>query len=108
MTLMGELDVVGYDADIANTKEARGRLAIDKVRRRLPKPWLGRIWWCWRCPPKPLRAALQSIAPHLGAGTVVTDVTSTKAIVGEWRRIIARCQPICGRASDGWPRKKSA
>ena len=83
---MGELEVVGYDADVANAKEARGRLAIDKVANTVAEAVAGAHLVVLAVPAQAMRTALQSIAPHLSAGTVVTDVTSTKAMVSEWAR----------------------
>ncbi len=94
---MGEVDVIGYDVDIANTKEARGRLSIDKVATTIAEAVNGAHLVVLAVPAQAMQSALRSIAPHLGAGTVVTDVTSTKAVVGEWaREILPTANPFIG------------
>lgn len=94
---MGVLDVVGYDTDIANTKEARGRLAIDKVATTIAEAVAGTHLVVLAVPAQAMRAVLQSLVPHLGAGTVVTDVTSTKALVVEWaRELLPAANPFIG------------
>ena len=105
---MGELEVIGYDANVANTKEARGRLAIDKVANTVAEAVAGAHLVVLAVPAQAMRTALQSLAPHLGAGTVVTDVTSTKAMVGEWARELLPAansfiggHPMAGREKSG-------
>jgi prephenate dehydrogenase len=105
---MGELEVVGYDANTANTKEARGRLAIDKVANTVAEAVAGAHLVVLAVPAQAMRTALQSIAPHLSAGTVVTDVTSTKAMVSEWARELLPAansfiggHPMAGREKSG-------
>jgi prephenate dehydrogenase len=94
---LGQVQVIGYDADKANTKEARGRLAIDVVADSLKQALEGTHLVVLAVPAQTMPALFREIAPLLAAGAVVTDVCSTKAQIAAWAdEILPNVNPFVG------------
>lgn len=81
---LGSLTVVGYDRDRRSLGAARGRLAIDREARDLADAVRGAQVVVLAVPVLAARDLLREIAPLLAAGTLVTDVCSTKAAIMGW------------------------
>ncbi|MFM2309782.1 MAG: hypothetical protein RLY87_1904 [Chloroflexota bacterium] len=94
---LGQIQVIGYDTDRANTKEARGRLAIDVVADTLQQALVGTHVVVLAVPAQAIPAVLRELAPHLEEGAVVTDVCSTKAQIAAWAdEILPKTNPFIG------------
>jgi prephenate dehydrogenase len=94
---MGELEVIGYDANTDHLKEARARLAIDKMAPSMADAVKGAHLVVLAVPALALREVLATIAPSLEPGAVVTDVTSTKGQVAAWaQELLAPSNPFVG------------
>jgi prephenate dehydrogenase len=94
---MGEIEVIGYDANTDHLKEARARLAIDKMAPSMLEAVKGVHLVVLAVPALALREVLATIAPGLEPGAVVTDVTSTKGQVAAWaRELLATGNPFVG------------
>jgi len=94
---LGQIQVIGYDANRANTKEARGRLAIDVVADSLQQAVTGTHLIVLAVPAQAIPAVLRELVPHLEAGAVVTDVCSTKAQIAAWAdEILPKTNPFIG------------
>lgn len=94
---LGEVQVLGYDADKEHTKEARARLAIDIVADSLAAALKGTHVVILAVPVQTMPTVLREIAPHLETGTVVTDVCSTKAQVAAWAaELLPAANPFVG------------
>lgn len=94
---LGAVHVIGYDTDTANTKEARARLAIDTVADSLATALKGTHLVILAVPVQAIPAVMRSIAPLLEAGSVVTDVCSTKAQVSAWAaELLPAANPFVG------------
>lgn len=83
-TGIGPLEIVGFDNDPRATKEARGRLAIDKEARSLAEAVRDAQVVFVAVPVRAVREIFQQLALLLPAGAVVSDVSSTKAQVAAW------------------------
>lgn len=81
---LGALEVVGWDRDQRAVKEARGRLAIDREARTLVEAVRDAQIIVVATPVLAIREVFAQLGPLLAAGTVVTDVASTKAEVAHW------------------------
>ncbi|EFO80527.1 prephenate dehydrogenase [Oscillochloris trichoides DG-6] len=81
---LGPLEVVGYDRDPRAVKEARGRLAIDHEARSLADAVRDAQMVVLATPVRAMRDVLTELATLLPAGTIITDVASTKSEVGQW------------------------
>lgn len=94
---LGQIQVIGYDADRANAKEARGRLAIDIVADSLQQALAGTHVVVLAIPAQAIPAVLRDLVPHLEEGAVVTDVCSTKAQIAAWAdEILPKANPFIG------------
>lgn len=80
---VGDIDVTGADHDQASLDEAAARGAIDRGTTDLAAAVAAAdiIFLC--TPVLRLPSLVKRIAPHLKAGAVVTDVGSTKLLVGK-------------------------
>jgi prephenate dehydrogenase len=81
---LGEIFVVGYDRDRRAVKEARGRLAIDQEAGSLAEAARDAQIVIVATPVQAVREIFAQLGSLLPAGSVVTDVASTKAEVGRW------------------------
>lgn len=81
---LGQLEVVGYDQDGRAIKEARGRLAIDREARSLSEAARDAQIVILATPVRAMEGLLGQLAGLLPAGSLITDVASTKAEVGRW------------------------
>lgn len=81
---LGEITVVGYDANAVHTREARGRLAIDREARSVEDAVRGAHIVVVATPVQAIRDVFAQLAAHLPSGVIVTDVSSTKAQVVAW------------------------
>lgn len=81
---LGAIEVVGWDRDQRAVKEARGRLAIDKEARTLAEAARDAQVVVVATPVQAMRELFGQLAGLLPAGSVITDVASTKAEVGRW------------------------
>lgn len=79
-----DLEVVGYDPARGVAGAARKRGALDREARSAAEAVAGAGMVIVATPVRAMRDVFQEIAPHLGPGTVVTDVGSTKADVMAW------------------------
>lgn len=81
---LGDIEVIGYDRDANVARESRGRLAIDRAARSLADAVDGTDIIVLATPVQTIRAVMQELVPLLAEGMVVTDVASTKLLVGQW------------------------
>ncbi len=94
---LGQIQVIGYDADKANAKEARGRLAIDVVADSLKQALDGTHLVILAVPAQATPALFREMGPLLSTGAVVTDVCSTKAQIAAWAdEILPKTNPFIG------------
>ncbi len=104
---MGNIEVVGYDLSSDNAKEARVRLAIDKIMPTLAEALKGTHLTILAVPARSIPEVMQQIAPLLESGSVVTDVTSTKTQVMQWaaqylpNNTFIGGHPMAGREQSG-------
>ncbi len=82
--LLGALTLTGYDPDSAAVATARGRLAIDRPARTLEEAVGSAEIVVLATPVQAVRGLLETLGPLLSEGSVVTDVSSTKAQVCAW------------------------
>ncbi|HMQ33419.1 MAG TPA: prephenate dehydrogenase/arogenate dehydrogenase family protein [Chloroflexaceae bacterium] len=81
---LGPIEVVGWDRDQRAVKEARGRLAIDREARTLAEAARDAQLVVVATPVQAMREIFGQLASLLPAGSVITDVASTKAEVEGW------------------------
>ncbi len=81
---LGPLEVLGWDSNPQATREARGRLAIDREGRSLAETVSEASIVVIATPVQSMRTILAQLGSLLPAGTIVTDVASTKAEVSKW------------------------
>ncbi|PMP87099.1 MAG: prephenate dehydrogenase/arogenate dehydrogenase family protein, partial [Chloroflexus aggregans] len=81
---LGPIEVVGFDREPRVTREARGRLAIDREARTLAEAVREAQIVIVATPVRAMQEVFQELATLLPAGAVVTDVASTKAQVCRW------------------------
>jgi prephenate dehydrogenase len=105
---LGAVEIIGYDRDPAVTRESRGRLAIDRPARSLAEAIDGTDIIVLATPVQTIRAVMQDLVPLLAEGMVVTDVASTKLLVGQWAAELLPSQvdfigghPMAGREQSG-------
>jgi prephenate dehydrogenase len=105
---LGPITIVGYDRNGRATSDARGRLAIDRQARTLDEALRDAQLVVVAVPAQEVREIFTQIAPLLAHGTIVTDVTSTKAQVIEWaRELLPRTiefiggHPMAGKEQSG-------
>ncbi len=83
---LGQISVTGYDKDRRAIADARGRLAIDRESTNLGEALRDAQLVVVAVPVQAVREVFGAITPLLAAGTVITDVSSTKAEVMQWAR----------------------
>ena len=105
---MGAVEVIGYDTNTTHLKEARGRLAIDKMAASIGDAVKDAHLVVVAVPAQLIPQLFTQIAPHLQIGVVVTDVTSTKAVVAQWATELLPAtahfvggHPMAGRETSG-------
>ena len=81
---LGDITITGYDHDQRATADARNRLAIDKVAKKLEEAIQDAQLIILAVPPQALRELFTTMGPILPHGTVITDVASTKAQIMAW------------------------
>jgi prephenate dehydrogenase len=81
---LGPIEVTGFDRDQRAVKEARGRLAIDKEARTLAEAVRDAQIVVVATPVQAIQELFGQLAMLLPAGSVVTDVASTKTAVSAW------------------------
>lgn len=81
---LGPVELVGFDRDARAMKEARGRLAIDREARSLVEAVRDAQIVVVATPVQAMRELFVQLATLLPAGSVVTDVASTKSEVAAW------------------------
>jgi prephenate dehydrogenase len=79
-----DIEIVGFDQSRSVSGAARKRGALDVEARSAQQAVEGAALVIVATPVGAMRAVFEEIAPHLAAGTVVTDVGSTKADVMAW------------------------
>jgi prephenate dehydrogenase len=107
-TPAGEIHVTGYDHDSRATSAARDRLAIDRKARNLEEAVADAQLVVLATPVQAIYDLLNSLAPLLDKGSIVTDVASTKAQVCDWARELLPAHvdfvgghPLAGREQSG-------
>lgn len=105
---MGVVEVIGYDSDTATLKEARARLAIDKIAPSLAAAVSDAHMVIVAVPAQTIPSVFQQMAPHLVSGVIVTDVTSTKEMISQWATqylpataIFIGGHPMAGKEASG-------
>lgn len=82
------LEVTGFDLDLEHQNYSKKIKAVDSTEWDLSRSVREADLIVLAVPPLAVREVMESIAPHLKAGAVVTDTTSTKAEVMDWARQI--------------------
>ncbi|MEY2845309.1 MAG: hypothetical protein RL076_855 [Chloroflexota bacterium] len=105
---MGAVEVVGYDTNTAHLKEARARLAIDKMVSSIADAVKDAHLVVVAVPAQLIPHVFTQMAPHLQTGVVVTDVTSTKEVIAKWAAELLPAStffvgghPMAGRETSG-------
>lgn len=83
-----DLQVSGWDRDPATVAMARDRGVIERGFDTLAEAVVGADLVVVATPVLAVRAVFEQIAPHLGPGTIVSDVASTKVQVLEWAQLL--------------------
>lgn len=78
------LEVTGFDLDLDHQNYAKKIKAVDRTEWDLAKAVREADMVVVAVPPLAVRDVFESMAPHLKAGAIVTDTTSTKAQVMAW------------------------
>ncbi len=82
------LSVTGFDLDLENQNYSKKLKAVDNTEWDLTRAVRDADLVVLAVPPLAIRDVMESIAPNLKDGAVVTDTASTKADVMEWARTI--------------------
>ncbi len=105
---IGHITITGFDRDPKVTREARGRLAIDREARTLAEAVHDAQIVVVATPVRAIRDVFSELASLLPNGTIVTDVASTKAIVCRWASELLPStvtfiggHPMAGREQSG-------
>jgi prephenate dehydrogenase len=105
---LGSVQVTGYDNHSGATRTARGRLAIDRQATTMAEAVSDAHLVVLATPVRAIQPILAQLASVLPAGTVVTDVASTKAQVCAWARALlpdtvdfVGGHPMAGREQAG-------
>ncbi|MEI2617179.1 MAG: prephenate dehydrogenase [Thermomicrobiales bacterium] len=80
------LSITGFDLDLEHQNYSKKLKAVDNTEWDLTRAVQGADLIVLAVPPLTVRGVMESIAPHLKDGAVVTDTTSTKAEVMDWAR----------------------
>ncbi len=80
----GGVEVIGYDPSASTERAARNRGAIGRAGRDLPDAVRDASVIIIATPLSAMPEVMAQIAPHLAAGSLVTDTGSTKAQVMRW------------------------
>ncbi len=105
---IGHITITGFDRDPKVTREARGRLAIDREARTLAEAVHDAQIVVVATPVRAIRDVFSELASLLPNGTIVTDVASTKAMVCRWASELLPStvtfiggHPMAGREQSG-------
>jgi prephenate dehydrogenase len=82
------LSVTGFDLDLEHQNYSKKIKAVDSTEWDITKAVRDADMVVVAVPPMAVEEVFRSIAPHLKAGAIVTDVTSTKVQIMEWAREI--------------------
>ncbi|MCG8346384.1 MAG: prephenate dehydrogenase/arogenate dehydrogenase family protein [Chloroflexales bacterium] len=83
-SLLGEVEIVGFDQNNRAIKDARGRLAIDREARSIAEVVRNAQIVIVATPVQAIRDIFTQLATLLPAGVIVTDTASAKAQVCAW------------------------
>lgn len=78
------VELVGHDISYSTAKMAQRRGAVDSVSANLPRAVETATMVIIATPVMAIREILETIAPNLSSGCIVTDTASTKQAVIEW------------------------
>ena len=81
-------EIVGHDKDSGAASKAKQRGALDKTDWNLINAIDGAGLVILALPTAAIKPTLEAIAPHLGAGCVVTDTADIKQPVMDWARAL--------------------
>lgn len=102
------LEIVGYNRGAKSSLKARKMGAVDKLEWDIASAVKDASIVVIAVPPTAVKSIMEAIAPHLPAGCIVTDVSSTKAQVMEWAREILPSSvhfvgghPMAGKETSG-------
>jgi prephenate dehydrogenase len=105
---IGHITITGFDRDLKVTREARGRLAIDREARTLADAVHDAQIVVVATPVRAIRDVFGELASLLPNGAIVTDVASTKAMVCHWASELLPStvtfiggHPMAGREQSG-------
>ncbi len=105
---IGHITITGFDRDPKVTREARGRLAIDREARTLAEAVHDAQIVVVATPVRTIRDVFSELASLLPNGAIVTDVASTKAMVCRWASELLPStvtfiggHPMAGREQSG-------
>jgi prephenate dehydrogenase len=105
---IGQVEIIGFDRDPKVTREARGRLAIDREARTLAEAVRDAQIVVVATPVRAVRDVFGELTSLLATGTIVTDVASTKAMVCRWASELLPStvtfiggHPMAGREQSG-------
>ncbi len=105
---IGHVTITGFDRDPKVTREARGRLAIDREARTLAEAVHDAQIVVVATPVRAIRDVFGELASLLPNGAIVTDVASTKAMVCRWASELLPStvtfiggHPMAGREQSG-------
>ena len=105
---IGHITITGFDRDPKVTREARGRLAIDREARTLAEAVHDAQIVVVATPVRAIRDVFSELASLLPNGAIVTDVASTKAMVCRWASELLPStvtfiggHPMAGREQSG-------
>ncbi len=104
----GKLTITGFDQNRRHTADARGRLAIDREASSLSEAVRDAQLIILAVPVQAIPEMLRSLVTLAPAGSIITDVSSTKAQVLAWAREILPTtvdfiggHPMAGRERSG-------
>ena len=105
---LGKCRIIGYDADRAQLRTARGRLALDLEAKSAAEAVKEADIVVIATPVQTVPDVMREIAPHLRYRTLVTDVCSTKSAVMRWAKELLPTSvsfvgghPLAGRERAG-------
>jgi prephenate dehydrogenase len=104
----GKLTITGFDQNRRHTADARGRLAIDREASSLSEAVRDAQLIILAVPVQAMQETLRSLVTLAPTGSIITDVSSTKAQVLVWAREILPTtvdfiggHPMAGRERSG-------
>jgi prephenate dehydrogenase len=105
---LGEVEIVGHDAEWGVNGKARKAGAIDREARHAAEAVEGAALVVIATPVLQVKEVFERVAPALGEGAVVTDTASTKREVVRWAEVLlpghagfVGGHPIAGKEQSG-------